>query len=154
VRGLWNVAGEMLILIEPGTPEGFACIRAARRSLIEEGAHIAAPCTHDQGCPMTGGDWCHFSQRLARSRDHMIVKSASVPFEDERYAYLAASRRPVPRGQARIIKPVVQQKPAVLLPLCDASGLHLKPVARCDKEQFRAARKKSWGDLFDQVSRR
>ncbi len=61
-------------------------------ALIEEGAHVAAPCTHDSDCPMSESDWCHFSQRLARSRDHMIVKSASVPFEDERYAYLAASR--------------------------------------------------------------
>ena len=41
---------------------------------------------------MAGDDWCHFSQRLARSRDHMLLKDASVPFEDERYSYVVATR--------------------------------------------------------------
>jgi ribosomal protein RSM22 (predicted rRNA methylase) len=145
---LWRAANGMLVLIEPGTPDGFARIRAARQSLIEEGAHIAAPCTHDRECPMSGDDWCHFSQRLARSRDHMRVKSASVPFEDERYAYLAASRAPVAHSQARIIKPPIEQKPAISLPLCDSAGLHIEAVPRRDKERYRAARKKIWGDLF------
>jgi ribosomal protein RSM22 (predicted rRNA methylase) len=147
-RELWRATNEMLVLIEPGTPEGFARSRAARQALIEEGAHIAAPCTHDKECPMSGGDWCHFSERLARSRDHMVVKSASVPFEDERYAYLAVSRAPLAHRQARIIKPPIAQKPAILLSLCDDSGLHVKSVARRDKEQYRIARRKNWGDLF------
>lgn len=147
-RKLWQAARAMLVLVEPGTPDGFARIRAAREVLIEGGAHIAAPCTHQRDCPMSGNDWCHFSQRLARSRDHLIVKSASVPFEDERYAYLAASRLPVGRRRPRIIKPAIEQKPAILLPLCDESGLHTKTIPRRDKEQFRAARKKDWGDLF------
>jgi len=147
-RELWRAAKAMLVLIEPGTPEGFARIRAARQALIEEGAHIAAPCTHDKECPMSGSDWCHFSERLARSRDHMMVKSASVPFEDERYAYLAVSREPRAHSQARIVKPPIEQKPAISLPLCDSSGLHIKVVPRRDKEQYRVARKKNWGDLF------
>src|SRR6185437_6493181 len=50
-RDLWRAAQDMLVLIEPGTPEGFARIQAARQALIAEGAHIAAPCTHDQDCP-------------------------------------------------------------------------------------------------------
>lgn len=147
-RELWRAMNAMLILIEPGTPEGFARIRVARQALIEEGAHVVAPCTHDKECPMSGGDWCHFSQRLARSRDHMTVKSASVPFEDERYAYVAVSRAPVAHTQSRIIKPPIAGKPAISFPLCDASGLHIKVVPRRDKEQYRIARKKDWGDLL------
>jgi ribosomal protein RSM22 (predicted rRNA methylase) len=49
---------------------------------------------------------------------------------------------------ARIIKPVVESKPGITLPLCDASGLRNQFVARRDKEAFRATRKKEWGDLF------
>ena len=147
-RELWQAAKAMLVLIEPGTPEGFARIRAAREALIDAGAHVVAPCTHDRACPMSGDDWCHFSQRLARSRDHMIVKAASVPFEDERYAYLAVSRVPLRHASARIVKPTIEQKPAILLPLCDESGLRIETVPRRDKEKFRAARKKGWGDLF------
>ena len=89
---LWQAADRALVLVEPGTPPGFARIRAARAALIAMGAHIAAPCTHDQACPMADGDWCHFSQRLARSRDHMRMKDGTVPFEDERYAYVVAIR--------------------------------------------------------------
>lgn len=146
---LWNAASGMLVLIEPGTPAGFARIRAARGALIEAGGHVAAPCTHDNACPIRQPDWCHFSQRLARSRDHMIAKGASVPFEDERYAYVAVSRVPVTdRAVARIIKPPVEAKPGITLPLCEAPGLRNAFVARRDKETFRVARKKEWGDSF------
>jgi len=137
------------VLVEPGTPAGFARIRAARAALIDAGGHVAAPCTHDHACPLQGDDWCHFSQRLARSRDHMIAKGARVPFEDERYAYVAVSRAPVARhASARIIKPLVEAKPGITLPLCETSGLRNAFVARRDKDGFRVARKKEWGDLF------
>lgn len=148
-RTLWRAASQMLVLVEPGTPAGFARIRAARAALIEAGGHVAAPCTHDAVCPLHGDDWCHFSQRLARSRDHMIAKGAKVPFEDERYAYVAVSRTSMGHaGRARIIKPPVQAKPGITLPVCEASGLRNAFVARRDKDVFRVARKKEWGDLF------
>jgi ribosomal protein RSM22 (predicted rRNA methylase) len=148
-RELWGAASGMLVLVEPGTPAGFARIRAARAALIEAGGHVAAPCTHDGVCPLQGDDWCHFSQRLARSRDHMIAKGAKVPFEDERYAYVAVSRaRMACHAAARIIKPPVEAKPGVTLPLCEAGGLRNAFVARRDKDAFRAARKMDWGDLF------
>jgi len=159
-RDLWQWAGQALVLIEPGTPQGFARIRAARAALIEAGAHIAAPCTHDNVCPMTGsvgesrsdnnkvGDWCHFSQRLPRSRDHMALKDASVPFEDERYSYVVAMPEKIVSG-ARIIRPPLEGKPGITLPLCYADGLENMFVARRDKEAFRAARKFDWGDWLD-----
>ena len=50
-RDLWQGARSALALIEPGTPQGFARIRAARAALIEAGAHVAAPCTHDNAVP-------------------------------------------------------------------------------------------------------
>jgi ribosomal protein RSM22 (predicted rRNA methylase) len=148
-RSLWNAASGMLVLVEPGTPAGFARIRAARAALVEVGGHVVAPCTHDQACPLRGDDWCHFSRRLARSRDHMIAKGAKVPFEDERYAYVAVSRTPVAdRAVARIIKPPLEAKPGITLPLCEAHGLRNAFVARRDKHVFRAAGRKEWGDLF------
>ena len=101
VERLWSATNEVLVLIEPGTPAGFARIRDARERLIGEGAHVLAPCTHDNACPISGSDWCHFSQRLPRSRDHLKVKGASVPFEDERYSYVVVSRRAVARAISR-----------------------------------------------------
>jgi ribosomal protein RSM22 (predicted rRNA methylase) len=155
---VWASAHKVLMLVEPGTPPGFARIRDARAALIEAGAHVVAPCTHDNACPMPRSvgesrsdqnqpDWCHFSQRLSRSRDHMIAKEARVPFEDERYAYVAVTREAVAQG-ARVIKPAVENKPGMTLPLCDETGLRDEFVARRDKETFRRARKLEWGDLF------
>jgi ribosomal protein RSM22 (predicted rRNA methylase) len=148
VTHLWQSAPDMLVLAEPGTPQGFARIRAARETLLALGGHVAAPCTHDNGCPMAGDDWCHFSQRLPRSRDHMRLKAARVPFEDERYSYLVVTRAPV-AGGSRIIKPPLLAKPGITLPLCDGAGLHDEFVPRRDKAGFVRVRRLGWGDLFD-----
>lgn len=143
---LWQRAG-VLALIEPGTPQGFARIRAARATLIDAGAHVAAPCTHDNACPLTANDWCHFSQRLPRSRDHMLLKDAGVPFEDERYAYVVVTRDVAASG-ARILAPPLERKPGVTFKLCDEKGLRAQFVAARDKEAFRRVRKLGWGDRF------
>jgi ribosomal protein RSM22 (predicted rRNA methylase) len=144
---LWQSAGVALALIEPGTPDGFARIRAARAALIEADAHVAAPCTHGNVCPMSGDDWCHFSQRLPRSRDHMRLKDASVPFEDERYSYVVVTREKLASG-ARILAPPLEEKPGLTFKLCDEAGLRSQFVATRDKNEYRRVRKHSWGDLF------
>jgi ribosomal protein RSM22 (predicted rRNA methylase) len=162
-RHLWQAACGALALIEPGTPDGFARIRSARAALIEAGAHVAVPCTHDRDCPLRSvgkadsgsvsasgkqNDWCHFSQRLARSRDHMLLKDATVPFEDERYSYVVVTREKVAHG-ARILAPPLETKPGLAFKLCDETGLRAQFVASRDKDQYRRVRKRGWGDLFD-----
>jgi ribosomal protein RSM22 (predicted rRNA methylase) len=144
---LWKIANTALVLVEPGTPAGFARIRAARAALIAAGAHVAAPCTHDNVCPMVGDDWCHFSQRLPRSRDHMLLKSADVPFEDERYSYVVATREKITKG-ARILAPPLETKPGLTFKLCDETGPRGQFVATRDKDDYRRVRKLGWGDLF------
>jgi ribosomal protein RSM22 (predicted rRNA methylase) len=146
-RDLWQGTGAALALIEPGTPQGFARIRAARAALIEVGAHVAAPCTHDNVCPLQGDDWCHFSQRLSRSRDHMLLKDASVPFEDERYSYVVVTGEKLASG-ARILAPPLEAKPGLTFKLCDETGLRAQFVASRDKDEYRRVRKRGWGDLF------
>jgi ribosomal protein RSM22 (predicted rRNA methylase) len=149
---LWRSAGAALALIEPGTPQGFARIRAAREALIEIGAHPAAPCTHDRDCPMEGTDWCHFSQRLPRSRDHMLLKDASVPFEDERYSYVVVTREKLSSGarilNSRILAPPLETKPGLTFKLCDETGLRAQFVATRDRDEYRRVKKRGWGDLF------
>jgi ribosomal protein RSM22 (predicted rRNA methylase) len=146
-RDLWQGAASTLALIEPGTPDGFARIRSARAALIEAGAHVAAPCTHDRDCPMPGPNWCHFSQRLARSRDHMLLKKARVPFEDERYSYVVVTREKAAKG-ARILAPPLDTKPGLTFKLCDEAGLRAQFVAARDKDEYRRVRKLGWGDRF------
>ncbi len=132
VAKLYAATADVLVLIEPGTPAGFERIRDARAQLIEQGAHILAPCTHADACPMTGNDWCHFSQRLPRSRDHMQAKGANVPYEDERYSYIAVSktRHSAHEGQARILAPPkelqARHRPETLHPRRPRKPLHCK----------------------------
>jgi len=97
---------------------------------------------------MEGDDWCHFSVRLARSRAHMHAKGASVPFEDEKFAYLALARTGEPTDGARILAPPQESKAGMALKLCSASGLSLAAVPRRDKERYRNLRRAGWGDLI------
>lgn len=71
-----------LALVAPGTPAGFAAIRAARDQVIAAGGRLIAPCPHAGPCPMGPGDWCHMAQRLARSRLHRQLKGGDAPFEE------------------------------------------------------------------------
>jgi ribosomal protein RSM22 (predicted rRNA methylase) len=94
-EAMWAKALHALVVIEPGTPAGYARILALRQQLIASGAHVAGPCPHDNPCPLVAPDWCHFAQRLPRSRAHRQLKAAEVPFEDEKFIYVALTRAPI-----------------------------------------------------------
>ena len=73
---MWTKTRDTLLVVEPGTPQGYARIIALRAQLIASGAHVAAPCPHDGQCPLQAPDWCHFTQRLQRSQAHKQIKGA------------------------------------------------------------------------------
>src|SRR6266700_3127471 len=73
-EAMWAKTRDTLLVVEPGTPAGYARIIALREQLIAAGAHVAAPCPHDGRCPLSALDWCHFSQRLSRSPAHRQAK--------------------------------------------------------------------------------
>jgi ribosomal protein RSM22 (predicted rRNA methylase) len=144
---LWGVTADMLVVVEPGTPAGWSRILNLREQLIAAGAHLVAPCPHALACPLNAPDWCHFSRRLARSRMHRRIKSADVPWEDEKFIYLAASRRPPLSVAARVIAPVQVRGGTVSLKLCEQSGAaSQRLLSKRDGERFREARRLAWGD--------
>src|SRR6202021_2235385 len=100
---MWAKTRDTLLIVEPGTPTGTARILALREQLIASGAHVAAPCPHDGQCPLQPPDWCHFTQRLPRSRAHKQIKGAEVPFEDEKFAYVALTRAPAAAHPPRVL---------------------------------------------------
>jgi len=151
---LWAASRSMLVIVEPGTPAGFARIRAAREALLAQSAVPVAPCTHAERCPMAGENWCHFSVRLARSRAHMHAKAARVPFEDERFSYLVLSREAGASGHGRIIAPPLHAKPGSSFQVCSAGGLELRHVARRDGAAYKQARKLEWGDLIGPATKK
>ena len=144
---MWQKTRDTLLVVEPGTPAGYARIIALREQLIGIGAHVAAPCPHDGKCPLEPPDWCHFSQRLQRSRTHMQIKGAQVPFEDERFAYVALTRTPVAHRPARVLAQPDVTKAAVVTKLCTADRLEFESVPRRDKAAYNEARKRRWGGI-------
>lgn len=133
VANAWNAAGGWLVLVEPGTPEAFKHLLESRKQLIELGAHIIAPCPHDGACPMAGGpSWCHFVERLSRTRTHRLLKHGDLGYEDEKFCYLVAARALPATRPARIVKNPVVTKGFVKLDVCGADGLGEEKIARQD----------------------
>jgi ribosomal protein RSM22 (predicted rRNA methylase) len=143
---MWTKTRDTLLIVEPGTPAGYARILAVRRQLIASGAHVAAPCPHDGECPLAAPDWCHFTQRLPRSRAHKQLKSAELPYEDEKFAYVALTRAPVARHPARVLAQPDVNKVEVAAKLCTAEGLVIARIPRRAKGDYSAARRWRWGD--------
>jgi ribosomal protein RSM22 (predicted rRNA methylase) len=147
-RRVFALAGGLAVFVEPGTPEGFRRLLRCRDVLIAEKAHLVAPCPHTLPCPMPAPEWCHFGERLARSRDHRLAKSASVPFEDEPYSYLVFGRRPaeiVP--EARVVSRIRVMKVQAGCRICGRGGKLADIVApRRDHGAYAKLRRLEWGD--------
>ena len=104
VEALWELVapGGALVVVEPGTPAGSLAVRAARDRVLflparpaelgggggaaagvgrSPAAHVAAPCLHDGACPLASSKdkrtWCHFGQRLERSRAQRVAAASA-----------------------------------------------------------------------------
>jgi len=143
-------AAEAVVIIEPGTPDGYQRIIEARGHLITAGFHIAAPCPHSAACPIVPGeDWCHVSTRVSRSSLHRQVKGGSLPYEDEKFSYVAATRFPPTPAPSRVIRKPQIRKGQVLLNLCTPDkSLHRDTVTKRHGPLYRAARDAEWGDAW------
>ena len=143
---MWAKTRDTLLIVEPGTSAGYARIIALREQLIASGAHVVAPCPHDGKCPLMAPDWCHFTQRLPRSRAHKQIKGAELPFEDEKFIYVALARAPVAQHPARVLAQPVVTKVEVTAKLCTPGGLVIAKVPRRAKADYARARRWRWGD--------
>ncbi|MFW6690050.1 small ribosomal subunit Rsm22 family protein [Streptomyces sp. MAR4 CNX-425] len=142
-----------VVVVEPGTPEGYRRVLDAREQLVGDGFEVLAPCPHSAACPMAGtADWCHFAARVQRSALHRRVKGGELGHEDEKFAYVAAAR-PVRTGGApaagRVVRHPQLRKGQVLLQLCTAGeGLARTVVSKRQGPRYRAARDLRWGDAW------
>jgi len=154
-------AGGAVVIVEPGTPAGYARILATRDQLLALGHAVVAPCPHQLACPLGGpvggprgaGDWCHFGARVNRTALHRRIKGADLPYEDEKFSYVAT----VPAvaatidadPEARVIRRPAQRKGLVALRLCRPDGTAAdRTVTKRDPALYRRARDTSWGDAF------
>ncbi len=152
----YRATDNLLILIEPGTPEGFGHLLTARHLLTELGAHIIAPCPHSAACPLStrfkeGKDWCHFSVRIPRGKYHKRAKEGTLSFEDEKYSYLVVSPHSHPTPTARVIKAPIQKTGHVILDLCRQNAeLERRVVSKSEGSAYTRARDIKWGDEWEE----
>lgn len=146
-RRLWQAARVALVLIEPGTPRGFALIRKVRGELLAAGAHMVAPCPAETACPLAGPDWCHFAARVERSSLHRRVKGGELGYEDEKFSYVVLARQAVELPAARILRHPQHRPGLIEIATCTAAGLRSERITRHDRGRFRAARNAAWGGV-------
>ncbi|MCP5505550.1 MAG: hypothetical protein H7A38_01530 [Chlamydiales bacterium] len=142
IRHAIKQTDNMLVVIEPGTPEGFERVRFARSIALEAGLSLHAPCPHHNECPMKGSDWCHFSARLSRSSLHRFLKKGSLGHEDEKYSYLIASKTPhIPSG-SRVLRHPLKKKGHTVAMLCTEEGVKQSVFKGKEKKEIH------WGSLI------
>ncbi|MET9828788.1 small ribosomal subunit Rsm22 family protein [Streptomyces sp. NPDC006385] len=143
-------AARAVVIVEPGTPDGYTRVIEARDHLVAAGFQVAAPCPHSAACPIAPGtDWCHFAARVSRSSLHRQIKGGSLAYEDEKFSYVAATRLPVSPAPARVVRKPQIRKGQVLLDLCETEpSLRRTTVTKRHGALYRTARDADWGDAW------
>lgn len=143
---LWKATRMLLLIVEPGTPDGFSQLIKIRRTMLQWGAYLAAPCPHGGDCPKIENDWCHFCCRVERSRMHRQLKAGEAPFEDEKFGYMAFSRNECQFRGKRITRHPRINKGFIEMEVCTPDGIILQKLSKKDGETYKLARKMKAGD--------
>ena len=148
INKLMKSSNHIILIIEPGTPAGFKNIREVQKIAIENGFHIIAPCTFQGVCPLPDKDWCHSIVRMERTKVHKLLKSADLPYEDEKFSYIAISKEKCDNSGTRILRHPMIEKGKITLKVCHNGKIEDVIVTKKDKELFKMVKKKKCGDLI------
>jgi ribosomal protein RSM22 (predicted rRNA methylase) len=144
--------GEVVVVVEPGTPNGYERILNARKAIVDRGWQLLGPCPHAASCPLPSDDWCHFSARVSRSAEHRRVKGGELSYEDEKFSWVAGSRaggRAAPATSGRILRHPLKRKGFVEFQVCRPDGTAGREVvSKKEGERYRDARDAEWGDVL------
>lgn len=142
--------GRVVVVVEPGTPDGYRRVLDARGRLLASGWSLLGPCPHEARCPLVGSDWCHFAARVNRSAEHRRIKGGTLSYEDEKYSWVAAADPGVAvpqQDRGRVLRHPLKRKGLVELTLCRPDGSADRDVvSRRAGERYRLARDVAWGD--------
>ena len=155
VEKMWKMTGKLLIIVDPGTPKDHKRLLKIKDCLSELGGNILAPCTCDKECGLPETDWCHFSCRIERTKLQKEAKMANVPYEDEKFTYLAVLKfnENIDFGNfSRIIRHPVIRNNMVEVKLCSKCGITNKIFTKKDKELYKIIRKSKVGDIINNDS--
>ena len=146
VLKLWQATNKLMVVIEPGTPEGFKNILNIRNLIKNQGGYIVAPCCYNGECPIKENDWCAFYARVARSSIHRQAKGGNLGYEDEKFSYIAFSKTPVEITGERILRHQQINSRFVKVKLCTADGIQEKTYSKKDGEIYKKIKKLDAGE--------
>lgn len=148
-----SCTNKILLIVEPGTPEGFYNVKMIRDYLYEKGYEIIAPCTGFNGrCDIKEDDWCASSVRVQRTKVHKYLKDADVGFEDEKFSYIAINvsknKLNIEKNFKRILRHPKIQNGRIEVKTCMQGEIKEEVITKKNKEDFKALKKKKIGDIF------
>ena len=147
INKLIKNSNHIVLMIEPGTPEGFKNIKEVQKIAIETGLNIVAPCTFQGICSLPDDDWCHSIVRMDRTKVHKLLKNADLPYEDEKFSYIAISKEKYDNSGMRILRHPRIEKGRITLKVCHNGKIEDMIVTKKDKELFKMVKKKKCGDI-------
>lgn len=141
-------ASPAIFLVEPGTPGSGRFVSLMRDAFIRRGLFAAAPCPHQQNCPMDGrrlgkggatGKWCNFAFDTDDAPKKLLALSAKAGIPKERavisFVYARSETACKPKtcgGLLRIASDIIRlpaaepgQKPRIGHYACSEQGLVL-----------------------------
>ena len=149
IKKLWNMTNKILLIIEPGTPAGFKNIVNAREMLLKEGANIIAPCSHQNECQIKEDDWCSFYVRVNRSGIQRLAKKGELGYEDEKFSYIAFSKKAIDNKKTRILRHPRIYQGYVKIKVCTNHGIEEKIYSKKDGEIYKKIKKLNAGDIIE-----
>lgn len=148
INDIFNTFNKVLIFVEPGTPEGFNNIRKIQQLALKNNLYVLAPCTAQSECKLPKEDWCHSVIRVERTKIHKFLKSAEVPYEDEKFSYIAISKQNLEVKGSRILRHPNISSGFIKTKLCTNGIIEEKTFTKKDKELFKKVKKSKCGDLI------
>ncbi len=148
INKLWEATNKILLIVEPGTPEGFKNILKIREILLNKGANIIAPCANKNKCPIEPNDWCSFYVRVARSGIHRQAKNGVLGYEDEKFSYIAFSKDNIKSVKSVILRHPQINQGYIKLKVCTPNGIEEKTISKKEKEIYKISKKLNAGDFL------
>ena len=148
IKNILESFNKIVIFIEPGTPDGFSNIRKIQKLAINNNLNILAPCTSQNECKLPKDDWCHSIVRVERNKIHKFVKDADLPYEDEKFSYIAISKEKIDNSGGRILRHPNISSGFIKVKLCNNGIIEEKTFTKKDKDNFKKIKKLKCGDLI------
>lgn len=96
----WLFNFKSMIIVEPSTKQAFPRLLELRKTLMEQGYQVIAPCPHSHQCPLQESkkDWCH--DRVLWEQPEWFQKLENqLPIKNRTltYSYLIATKKQIER---------------------------------------------------------